>query len=114
MWKMFTDLFDFLPLTAVVEDQIFCLHGGLSPNIDNLDSIRQLDRVQEVPHEGAMCDLLWSDRKYRFLSCLEVPALLCCVFHLMVLIDLMLISIHNINIVYNLSLLFRDEMLRSG
>jgi hypothetical protein len=63
VWKMFTDLFDFLPLTAVVEDQIFCLHGGLSPNIDNLDSIRQLDRVQEVPHEGAMCDLLWSDRK---------------------------------------------------
>ena len=61
VWKMFTDLFDYLPLTAVVENQIFCLHGGLSPSIDNLDAIRQLDRVQEVPHEGAMCDLLWSD-----------------------------------------------------
>lgn len=61
VWKMFTDLFDYLPLTAVVEDQIFCLHGGLSPSIDTLDHIRQLDRVQEVPHEGSMCDLLWSD-----------------------------------------------------
>jgi serine/threonine-protein phosphatase 2A catalytic subunit len=86
VWKLFTDLFDYLPLTAVIEDQIFCLHGGLSPSIDTLDHIRQLgkaldhcsvsvgsaltcatcrwrrvDRVQEVPHEGSMCDLLWSD-----------------------------------------------------
>jgi serine/threonine-protein phosphatase 2A catalytic subunit len=44
-----------------VENSVFCLHGGLSPSIDTLDSIRTLDRVQEVPHEGAMCDLLWSD-----------------------------------------------------
>lgn len=40
---------------------IFCVHGGLSPQIDNVDKIRLLDRKQEVPHEGPMCDLLWSD-----------------------------------------------------
>ena len=61
VWKYFTDLFDYLPLTALVEGQIFCLHGGLSPSIDTLDHIRSLDRFQEVPHEGPMCDLLWSD-----------------------------------------------------
>ena len=61
VWKMFTDLFDFFPLTACVDNTFFCLHGGLSPSIDTLDHIRQLDRVQEVPHEGPMCDLLWSD-----------------------------------------------------
>jgi serine/threonine-protein phosphatase 2A catalytic subunit len=61
VWKFFTDLFDFLPLTALIEQQIFCLHGGLSPSIDTLDHVRQLDRIQEVPHEGPMCDLLWSD-----------------------------------------------------
>jgi len=33
----------------------------LSPSIDTLDNVRALDRVQEVPHEGPMCDLLWSD-----------------------------------------------------
>jgi len=59
--KAFTDLFDYLPLTALIETQIFCLHGGLSPSIDTLDQCRQLDRIQEVPHEGPMCDLLWSD-----------------------------------------------------
>ena len=61
VWKYFTDLFDYFPLTALVENQIFCLHGGLSPSIDTLDQINQLDRHQEVPHEGPMCDLLWSD-----------------------------------------------------
>jgi len=61
VWKFFTDLFDYLPLTALIETQIFCLHGGLSPSIDSLDHIRSLDRLQEVPHEGPMCDLLWSD-----------------------------------------------------
>jgi serine/threonine-protein phosphatase 4 catalytic subunit len=37
------------------------VHGGLSPVINNLDNIRVIDRKQEVPHDGAMCDLLWSD-----------------------------------------------------
>jgi len=61
VWKYFTDLFDYLPLTALIENQIFCLHGGLSPSVDTLDQIRGLNRFQEIPHEGSMCDLLWSD-----------------------------------------------------
>ncbi len=40
---------------------VLCVHGGLSPLVDSVDKIRLLDRKQEVPHEGAMCDLLWSD-----------------------------------------------------
>jgi len=60
VWRFFTDLFDCMPLTALVDSQIFCVHGGLSPSIDMLDQIRQLPR-EEVPHEGPMCDLLWSD-----------------------------------------------------
>eukprot|EP00747_Dinoflagellata_sp_TGD_P167040 gnl/TRDRNA2_/TRDRNA2_190788_c0_seq1.p1 gnl/TRDRNA2_/TRDRNA2_190788_c0~~gnl/TRDRNA2_/TRDRNA2_190788_c0_seq1.p1 ORF type:complete len:350 (+),score=55.81 gnl/TRDRNA2_/TRDRNA2_190788_c0_seq1:95-1051(+) len=61
IWKAFTDTFDYLPVSAVIENQILCQHGGLSPSLDTLDNIRQLDRIQEVPHEGPMCDLLWSD-----------------------------------------------------
>ncbi|KAJ6849217.1 serine/threonine-protein phosphatase PP2A catalytic subunit [Iris pallida] len=52
VWKIFTDLFDYFPLTALVESEFFCLHGGLSPSIETLDNIRNFDRVQEVPHEG--------------------------------------------------------------
>ena len=51
-----------LPADALLHlVQIFCLHGGLSPSIDTLDHVRTIDRIQEVPHEGPMCDLLWSD-----------------------------------------------------
>jgi diadenosine tetraphosphatase ApaH/serine/threonine PP2A family protein phosphatase len=52
-------------MTALVAGKIFCLHGGLSPSIDTLDVARALERVQEVPHEGPMCDLVWSDPDQR-------------------------------------------------
>jgi len=58
---MLTDLFDYLPVSATVDGHIFCCHGGLSPFLDSVDDIRQLDRVMEVPIAGPMCDLLWSD-----------------------------------------------------
>lgn len=36
VWKYFTDLFDYLPLTVLVDNKIFCVHGGLSPAINTL------------------------------------------------------------------------------
>ncbi|EKG06219.1 serine/threonine-protein phosphatase 2A, catalytic subunit, putative [Trypanosoma cruzi] len=61
VWRFCTDLFDYMPLLALVEEDVLCVHGGLSPDINTLDEIRVLDRKQEVPHEGPMTDLLWSD-----------------------------------------------------
>ena len=61
VWRYFTDMFDYLTLAAVVDNTIFAIHGGLSPLIVSLDQIRVLDRFQEIPHEGALTDLLWSD-----------------------------------------------------
>mmetsp|Transcript_925 Transcript_925/g.2643 ORF Transcript_925/g.2643 Transcript_925/m.2643 type:complete len:308 (+) Transcript_925:137-1060(+) len=61
VWRHFTDLFDYLPLAAVVDDRLFCPHGGLSPSLDTVDQILALDRNHEVPHEGPICDLMWSD-----------------------------------------------------
>lgn len=50
-----------MSLAALIDDRVFCVHGGLSPELGELDDIRSIDRKQEVPHEGAMCDLMWSD-----------------------------------------------------
>ncbi|KAF5949452.1 hypothetical protein HYC85_011445 [Camellia sinensis] len=61
VWRYCTDIFDYLSLSALIENKIFGVHGGLSHNISTLDQIRSIDRKQEVPHDGAMCDLLWSD-----------------------------------------------------
>jgi serine/threonine-protein phosphatase 4 catalytic subunit len=61
VWRYCTEIFDYLSLSAIVNDRVFCVHGGLSPSVSTLDNIRIIDRKQEVPHDGPMCDLLWSD-----------------------------------------------------
>ena len=52
VWKLFTDLFDYFPITALVDNKVFCLHGGLSPMIETIDQVRELNRIQEVPTKG--------------------------------------------------------------
>mmetsp|Transcript_26857 Transcript_26857/g.42153 ORF Transcript_26857/g.42153 Transcript_26857/m.42153 type:complete len:304 (+) Transcript_26857:83-994(+) len=61
VWRYCTEIFDYLSLSALIDGRVLTVHGGLSPSINTLDQIRVLDRKQEVPHDGAMCDLLWSD-----------------------------------------------------
>jgi len=60
-WKYCTELFDYFALASVIDGQILCVHGGLSPDLTTLDQIRLLERNQEIPHEGPFCDLMWSD-----------------------------------------------------
>mmetsp|Transcript_55039 Transcript_55039/g.153454 ORF Transcript_55039/g.153454 Transcript_55039/m.153454 type:complete len:303 (-) Transcript_55039:11-919(-) len=61
LWKTFGDVFNVMPVCAVVNDRIICMHGGLSPELTDLDQIRQLPRPISVPDSGVLCDLLWAD-----------------------------------------------------
>lgn len=61
MWKAFCDVFNCLPLAAVIDDKIFCVHGGLSPEVRSMDDIRNLRRPSDVPDTGMICDFLWAD-----------------------------------------------------
>ncbi|KAL5318775.1 hypothetical protein ACEPPN_013841 [Leptodophora sp. 'Broadleaf-Isolate-01'] len=61
VWKSCCQVFDFLVLAAIVDGEVLCVHGGLSPEIRTVDQIRVVARAQEIPHEGAFCDLVWSD-----------------------------------------------------
>lgn len=61
VWQLCTDVFDYLSLAAMIDNEVLCVHGGLSPSMTTLDQIRTIDRKVEVPHDGLMCDLLWSD-----------------------------------------------------
>ena len=47
-WQMITDIFDYLPLAALINNQVFCIGGGLSPNIDTIDQIQEIPRFQEI------------------------------------------------------------------
>jgi len=61
MWKSFTDMFCHLPVAALIDDKIFCVHGGLSPDLTSLDQLTKINRPSEVPNAGLLCDILWSD-----------------------------------------------------
>ncbi|XP_027891044.1 serine/threonine-protein phosphatase PP1-gamma catalytic subunit B-like [Xiphophorus couchianus] len=61
LWKTFTDCFNSLPIAAIVEDKIFCCHGGLSPDLQSMAQIIRITRPTDVPDQGLLCDLLWSD-----------------------------------------------------
>lgn len=61
LWKVFSDIFNCLPISALVDEKILCMHGGLSPEMESLQQIADLIRPCDVPDVGLMCDLLWSD-----------------------------------------------------
>ncbi|ALC40952.1 Pp1-Y1 [Drosophila busckii] len=61
LWKTFVDCYNCMPVAAVVSNRIFCCHGGLSSRLNHMNDIKSLTRPTEVPDEGLLCDLLWSD-----------------------------------------------------
>ncbi|KAJ3434558.1 serine/threonine-protein phosphatase pp2a-related [Anaeramoeba flamelloides] len=60
-WRRITQVFDYFLLSAIIDQEIFCVHGGLSPDIRCVEQIRSINRSEEIPSEGAFADLLWSD-----------------------------------------------------
>jgi len=65
LWKAFVEVFNCLPVTALIREKIFCVSGGLSKELRDFDSIRQLQRPRMVPEEGLLCDLMWSDPQHQ-------------------------------------------------
>ncbi|KAF7027875.1 hypothetical protein CFC21_039871 [Triticum aestivum] len=71
LWEELNAVFACLPLAALVgcegsnknkKKKILCVHGGLSPELESPDQIRQIKRpLADVPEHGLVCDLLWSD-----------------------------------------------------
>lgn len=61
LWKVFTECFNYLPIAALIDSKILCMHGGISPDLKKLDQIRNIVRPTDIPDQGLLCDLLWSD-----------------------------------------------------
>lgn len=61
MWKHFCNTFNCLPCCAVIDDKIICMHGGLSPELSQMEQIANIQRPCDVPDTGLLCDILWAD-----------------------------------------------------
>lgn len=61
LWKTFGETFNCLPVAAIIDEKIFCMHGGLSPELTSMEQIQKIPRPIEVPDAGLLCDLMWSD-----------------------------------------------------
>jgi len=67
MFFKFNDLFDYLPLAAIINDTVICLHGGIGSAVNTISDIEKIKRPLEVIHEVTntdqqiVVDVLWSD-----------------------------------------------------
>lgn len=61
MWSLFCTVFDTIPIGAVVNYTIFCVHGGISPGLSTLSQIAEITRPFDIPPTGMLTDLMWSD-----------------------------------------------------
>jgi protein phosphatase len=67
VFNHFNDLFDRLPLAAIVNDTVLCVHGGIGSSISSISDIEKIKRPLEIIHEVTnidqqlVIDILWSD-----------------------------------------------------
>lgn len=61
LWRDYCSMFNYLPVSAIVDERILCMHGGLSPELDFIAKINTIIRPQDVGDEGLLVDLVWAD-----------------------------------------------------
>ena len=61
LWKIFINLFNIMPVAAIIDNKIFCMHGGIGPDLIKIDQINNIIRPTDIPTSGLLCDLLWAD-----------------------------------------------------
>ena len=61
VYERLMETFDCLPIACLINDKFLAIHGGISPEIDKIADIEKINRFEEPPKSGPMCDMLWSD-----------------------------------------------------
>lgn len=60
VWQQINDVFSFLPICAIINHSIFCVHGGISSSIQSYEQLLTL-RKSNLSPDDAIMDFLWSD-----------------------------------------------------
>ena len=61
IYELFIESFEAMPISADVNGDYLCMHGGISPELQTVEDVNKIDRHIEPPLSGFLCDLLWSD-----------------------------------------------------
>lgn len=61
IFKAFMDAFSFLPLIAIVDNYILCVHGGIGPNWYSLGQVNHISRPLNDFDSDLLNSMLWSD-----------------------------------------------------
>jgi protein phosphatase len=61
LFRAFNDCFNWLPIAAIIGDNILCVHGGISPLLTSLRDIFLIDRPTSEFAGSLLEDLMWSD-----------------------------------------------------
>ena len=62
LWEAFVEVFTVLPIAGLIDQNILCIHGGLSPGFSSIAQLTTIDRFFPTPpNPSLMTDVLWSD-----------------------------------------------------
>lgn len=79
IWEACNKCFDFMPVAAIIDEQLFCAHGGIPRNMSEGDADTRLDDIRSLPQpfdpsfpvkpddakailaRNIMMDILWGD-----------------------------------------------------
>ena len=75
LWKLFSECFNCLPVAAIIDDKILCMHGGLSPDLHSVDQLRKIVRPTEIPDTGINLTMIHIDFVHKFLYKIQSPQL---------------------------------------
>jgi len=61
LWEHFNEVFSYMPVAALIGEQIFCVHGGLSPFLTEVEQINHIQRPFKSTLDPLILDIMWSD-----------------------------------------------------
>ena len=69
IYDKFNDIFNYLPLASIIDDQVFCVHGGISPKLTSFDEIKKIEKPVTADEffngekfvEGFITDFLFAE-----------------------------------------------------